>query len=99
MNPKQVILTIGFSAMTMALVAQPAWSAHTTKAQNPENNITIASADDDGDLQVFVNPGGSWLGARILEVTPEKVKEFKLPTERGVVLGKSCQTVLRQKLD
>lgn len=74
--------------MTMALVAQPAWSAHTTKAQNPENNITIASADDDGDLQVFVNPGGSWLGARILEVTPEKVKEFKLPTERGVVLGK-----------
>jgi serine protease Do len=88
MNSKQVCMVVGLGALTAALVAVPGWSARTTRAQNPENNVSIASGDDDGDLQVFVNPGGSWLGARILEVTPDTVKEFKLPAERGVLLGK-----------
>jgi serine protease Do len=88
MNSKQVFMTMGLGALTVALVALPGSSAHTTKAQEPENHINIASADDDGDVQVFVNSGGSWLGARISEVTPGKVKELKLPAERGVVLGK-----------
>ncbi len=55
-------------------------------------NLKLAemSSDDDGDenVKVLVNAGGSWLGVGISEVTPEKVKEFKLPAERGVVLGK-----------
>ena len=49
--------------------------------------MNIAS-DGDDNLQVLVNGGGSWLGAGISEVTSEKVKAFKLPAERGVVLGK-----------
>lgn len=88
MNSKQVSRTAALGALTVALIAMPVWSAHTTKSQEPENHVSIASADDDGDLQVFVNAGGSWLGARISEVTPDKVKEFKLPAERGVLLGK-----------
>jgi serine protease Do len=88
MNSKQVYRTALLGALTVALVAIPVWSAHTTKAQEPESHINIGSADDDGDLQVFVNAGGSWLGARTSEVTPDKVKEFKLPGERGVLLGK-----------
>lgn len=32
--------------------------------------------------------GASWLGVETHEVTSENVKELKLPTERGVVLGK-----------
>jgi serine protease Do len=44
--------------------------------------------DGDDDVQVFVNSGDGWLGARIGEVTADKVKELKLPAERGVVLGK-----------
>ncbi|HUN62371.1 MAG TPA: PDZ domain-containing protein [Candidatus Sulfotelmatobacter sp.] len=44
--------------------------------------------DGDDDMRVFVNTGGSWLGAGVTEVTPDKMKEFKLPAERGVVLGK-----------
>jgi serine protease Do len=48
-------------------------------------NVTV---DDDNDLQVFVNSGDGWLGARTSEVTADKVKELKLPAERGVVLGK-----------
>jgi serine protease Do len=48
-------------------------------------NVTV---DGDDDVQVFVNSGDGWLGARISEVTGDKVKELKLPAERGVVLGK-----------
>jgi serine protease Do len=48
-------------------------------------NITV---DGDDDVQVFVNSGDGWLGARVSEVTAEKAKELKLPAERGAVLGK-----------
>jgi serine protease Do len=46
----------------------------------------LPSSDD--DVQVFVNRGSGWLGVGIAEVTPDKVKELKLPAERGVLLGK-----------
>jgi len=88
MNSKHAFMTIGLGALTVALVALPGSSAHIAKAQEPAANINIASADDDGNVQVFVDSGGSWLGARISEVTPENLKELKLPAERGVVLGK-----------
>ena len=48
----------------------------------------LPSLDDDNDVQVFVNRGSGWLGVGIAEVTPDKVKELKLPAERGVLLGK-----------
>jgi serine protease Do len=46
----------------------------------------IQDLDDNG--QMVVISGHGWLGAAVSEVTPDKVKEFKLPVERGVVLGK-----------
>lgn len=49
---------------------------------------TLASLDGDDDLQVFVGSGHGWLGVSVSEVTADKVKELKLPSERGVVLGK-----------
>jgi S1-C subfamily serine protease len=55
------------------------------------NNLEVAqmnSADGDDSFQVFLSSGGSWLGAGISEVTADKMKELKLPAERGVVLGK-----------
>jgi serine protease Do len=57
------------------------------EAQQVVQNLQIVS-DDDGpsDLRVFVDSG--WLGVGVSEVTNEKVKELKLPAERGVVLGK-----------
>jgi serine protease Do len=88
MNSQQVRGAVGLGAFAVALVALPGWPAQATKLQEPESNINIASADDDSNLQVIVSPGGSWLGARISEVTPDKVKQFKLPAERGVMLGK-----------
>lgn len=48
----------------------------------------LPSLDGDKDVQVIVNTGQSWLGVGISEVTSEKVKELKLPAERGVFLGK-----------
>jgi len=56
--------------------------------QESLNNLDIVSDDSDEDVQVFVNSGGSWLGAGISEVTADKAKELKLTAERGVVLGK-----------
>jgi serine protease Do len=55
------------------------------KALQLAQNVTV---DGDDDVQVFVNSGDGWLGARIGEVTSDKMKELKLPAERGVVLGK-----------
>jgi len=50
----------------------------------------VGSLDMDGDenVQVFVGGGSGWLGVGVSEVNAKKVKEFKLPAERGVVLGK-----------
>ena len=115
MNSKLIFSALGFSAMTVALVAlpgslaprpEPAARAQSTFAvQEPQdenakvvqlqealNNLRQAAqmrvVEDGDDMQVFVNSGGSWLGAGISEVNADKVKELKLPAERGVVLGK-----------
>lgn len=44
---------------------------------------------DQGDVTVFMDgDGSSWLGVETREVTAEAAKDLKLPSERGVVLGK-----------
>ena len=58
------------------------------EAQEALQSLNVASPDGDEDAQVIVSSGGSWLGVGISEVTADKVKELKLPAERGVVLGK-----------
>jgi serine protease Do len=41
-----------------------------------------------GNVEVLLDSEGpSWLGVEAREVTPENVKEYKLPAERGVVVG------------
>lgn len=50
--------------------------------------IEIEGLPSDDDVQVFLGGGGSWLGVGVVEVTPEKVKELKLPAERGALLEK-----------
>ena len=48
----------------------------------------LASIEDDDNMQVVLGPGSSWLGVGVTEVDAEKVKEFKLPAERGALLGR-----------
>jgi serine protease Do len=51
--------------------------------EDPESAIV-----DGDDVQVFVGSGSSWLGVSVAEVNADKVKELKLPAERGALLGK-----------
>ncbi len=103
MNKTNILVGVGLSALTVALMAIPGSSAGRTSAYGsaPQEAAPRAEArghalqiveaapfDGDDDMQVFVSSGGSWLGVGITEVTPDKVKELKLPAERGVVLGK-----------
>jgi serine protease Do len=50
-----------------------------------DGNFVIESDDD---APVVVGFGHGWLGAGVSEVTADRAKEFKLPSEHGVVLGK-----------
>jgi S1-C subfamily serine protease len=50
--------------------------------------IEVEGLPEDDDVQVFMGARGSWLGVGLAEVTPEKVKELRLPAERGALLGK-----------
>ena len=69
---------------------------HTQIYVNQEKGAPRAESDDvieiegmpsDDDVEVLLG-GGSWLGVGVAEVTPEKVKELRLPAERGALLGK-----------
>jgi len=50
--------------------------------------IEVEGLPEDDDVQVFMGARGSWLGVGVAEVTSEKVKELRLPAERGALLGK-----------
>ena len=113
MNTKLILTALGFSTLTVALVAIPGSSARKAdpafgaqsafEVQDPQeangqmvqlqglDNLKVAqlnAIDGDDNMQVFVRSGAGWLGAGIGEVNPDKVKELKLPAERGVLLGK-----------
>jgi len=53
-----------------------------------QGSLVVKGADGDDDVQVLVGSGQGWLGVGVTEVTAEKVKELKLPAERGALLGK-----------
>lgn len=44
-------------------------------------------AQERGMSMISIEEGGGWLGVEIGEVTPDKAKELKLSSERGVVVG------------
>ncbi len=48
---------------------------------------TMPGPDGPGPVVFFGDEAASWLGVETEEVTPDKMKELKLPAERGVVLG------------
>jgi len=102
MNSKRLLMIFGSGALAVTLVALPGSSEHKQEApqQKVERRTQIVTADGSmalvGDLdadgednvQVFVGGGSGWLGVGVAEVNADKVKELKLPAERGVLLGK-----------
>lgn len=93
---KSVWMTVaGIATLAPVLMALPGRSSigQEPDQQVPEDHavpgprITIHRTQGPGSVEVFVNQGPSWLGVEAREVTAENVKEFKLPAERGVVVG------------
>jgi len=75
------------AALRAQLAAAKAFAQHQQAIEQLEN-LPVLAGDDD-NVSIFVDgEGASWLGVELREVTSENVKEFKLPAERGVVLGK-----------
>jgi serine protease Do len=100
MNTKNLLAAAGVAALAVGLIALPSHSRPQDPAQTPAPQ---AGAQDMPEVELapevpglerlkiltsIDEEGGSWLGVETREVTAENVKEFKLPGERGVVIGK-----------
>jgi membrane-associated protease RseP (regulator of RpoE activity) len=59
-----------------------------TPGAESDDVVEIEGIPSDDDVQVLLGGRGSWLGVGLAEVTPEKVKELRLPAERGALLEK-----------
>lgn len=76
----------GTAALCAALIAAPGYTVagHARPAANQE---VLEPQVRDFNV-MFAEDGGSWLGVETREVTGDNAKELKLPSERGVVLGR-----------
>ena len=92
------IAATGLVALTPVLMALPGRSSAGQEPDkaNPANQRVLVNTQDfqdvmeqgPGNVEVLLDSEGpSWLGVEAREVTPENVKEYKLPAERGVVVG------------
>jgi len=100
MNKKNLLLTTGIAALAMALIALPSHSAPQEPQAPPTPEVGTNEMPEaelapgpglDREFRMFTSfddESGSWLGVETREVTADNVKEFKLPGERGVVIGK-----------
>jgi len=76
----------GAAALCAALIAAPGYSA-ARRAHQAGNQEVVEPQVRDFNV-MFGEEGGSWLGVETREVTSDNAKELKLPSERGVVLGR-----------
>jgi serine protease Do len=76
----------GTAALCAALIVAPVYSA-AQRAHQAGNQEAVESQVRDFNM-VWGEEGGSWLGVETREVTSDNAKELKLPSERGVVLGR-----------
>jgi serine protease Do len=88
------ITAAGIAALAPVLMALPGRSSG---GQQGNHNPAIVSTErvlvqEPGNVTVLLgDEGPSWLGVEAREVTSENVKEFKLPAERGVVVGRVAE--------
>jgi len=69
------------------LQAQVARDVQEIRTQGLVDGEELSLSDDD-DIHVLLGSNGGWLGIGVGEVNADKVKELKLPGERGVLVGK-----------
>src|SRR5580692_8981514 len=86
----------GIAVLAPALMALPQQSTQSAAPSAPDKNrVTVLRQeieDNTGPRTILISPdeegGPSFLGIEAREVTAENVKQFKLPAERGVVVGR-----------
>src|SRR5580704_1783988 len=86
----------GIAVLAPALMALPQQSTQSAAPSAPDKNrVTVLRQqieDNAGPRTILISPdeegGPSFLGIEAREVTAENVKQFKLPAERGVVVGR-----------
>ena len=103
MNTKNFWTAGAVAALAVGLIALPSHSRPQEPApaappapeagaqEMPETELAPEFPGLERQMKIvtsFDDDGGSWLGVETREVTAENVKEFKLPAERGVVIGK-----------
>lgn len=90
------IAAAGIVALTPVLMALPGRSSAGQEPDKAEPAERVRVNEDfqdvmeqgPGNVEVLLDSEGpSWLGVEAREVTPENVKEYRLPAERGVVVG------------
>jgi len=85
------ITAAGIAALAPVLMALPGRSSagsqdHAKATSVGQQRVRVQAPDN---VAVLLNDEGpSWLGVEAREVTAENVKEYKLPAERGVIVGR-----------
>jgi len=102
MNKKTLLVAAGAAVLVVGLIALPSPSRSMQDPVQvappapaaplpPEAELAPGAPDEEREFNIVTSLSddtGSWLGVETREVTAETVKEFKLPGERGVVIGK-----------
>jgi serine protease Do len=79
----------GIAERVQARALQASVRAAAQEAQEQRRELERTPEADEPDTMVMLgDEGASWLGVESQEVTSDKVKELKLPAERGVLLGR-----------
>ena len=87
---KRLYLTLtGLALLAMMLAPPGLWTAFQARAAVPGQSPGQALAEAQEALETIfdVDGDGGWLGVTVAEVTAEKVKDLKLPAERGALLS------------
>jgi serine protease Do len=85
------ITAAGIAALAPVLMALPGRSSagrEPGSAAPPVIKVQRLHVQSPGRIEVMDEEGPSWLGVEAREVTPESVKDLKLPAERGIVVGR-----------
>jgi len=87
---KNIAIIAGLAALALVLAALPSHSASGQEVTSRRVRVVPVPGQGPDDVTVLHidDEGPSWLGVEAREVTPENVKELKLPAERGVVVGR-----------
>lgn len=99
MTKRTILICGGAAALSLVLMALPSPStpSHNSTAKQQEAPAPPAMPQEPSEpntsrMEKMVisldGESGSWLGVETQEVNAEKVKDLKLPAERGVLIGK-----------